>query len=191
MTNSTLINFIWNAIVTGMIGNAAYEGIRAILGKDFDSLLRFSKGKQKPEFEATLISILARDEKIEQQLSQLQQDLNNGQSQNHSGIGDNVGRDKTVNYIISAPSQIAKYNLTDKQKDALIKLVEIGKTWQQEFTITWHENGISDIVDYDGTPPQISKGDIRILQKEKLLSCEFDISSIMQRLLLPQNPIEQ
>ena len=146
MTDSTLINFIWNAMVTGIVGNAAYDGIRAILAKDFDKLLPFSKDKQKPEFEAALISILARDQKIEQQLSQLQKNLSNGQHQYHSGVSDNVGRDKIINYVVSASSQGVKYSLTDKQKHSLRKLVEIGRTWQREFTITWHADGTSDIL---------------------------------------------
>ncbi len=57
------------------------------------------------------------------------------------------------------------YNLTDKQKDALKLLVQFGHGWREEFNMIWHDpDGISDFLDFDGNPPQISRGDIKALE---------------------------
>jgi hypothetical protein len=66
------------------------------------------------------------------------------------------------------------YDLTDKQGDALKSLVHLGRSWREEFYIIWHDpDEISDILDYDSTPPQISRGDIHALEQAGLLICEF------------------
>jgi len=63
-------------------------------------------------------------------------------------------------------------NLTAKQKIALIELVHIGRTWREEFVMVWHDpDGISDILDYDPSPPQVSRGDLLALERERLLIC--------------------
>jgi hypothetical protein len=175
MIDPNLIEFVWEAITAGVIGSAAYEGVRAILGKGYDKLASYSKNKQKSNFDATLLSILEEDERVKQQLSQLQKNLISYQKQTHSGVGDNVGRDKIINYTNPSPLQISRYNLTDKQKDTLRALVKIGQTWQEEFTITWFPDGTSDILDYLDTPPEIPEGHIRVLEEEGLLNCEFFI----------------
>lgn len=66
------------------------------------------------------------------------------------------------------------HNLTGKQQNALKSIVYLGRSWREEFYIIWHDpDEISDILDYDSTPPQISRGDIRALEQEGLLICEF------------------
>jgi hypothetical protein len=77
-------------------------------------------------------------------------------------------------YHTSIKSKPMAYNLTSKQKDALKSITRLGRSWREEFYIVWHDpDGISDILDYDGTPPQFSKGDIRALEREGLLIAEF------------------
>jgi nucleoside phosphorylase len=66
------------------------------------------------------------------------------------------------------------HNLTDKQKDDLKSLVQLGRSWLDEFVIIWHEPaGPSDILDFDGDPPQISRGNIEALARDGLLICRF------------------
>jgi hypothetical protein len=175
MIDPNLIAFVWSAITSGVIGNVAYDGIKLILGKGFDRLASYAKENKESEFEIALLSILETNEKIAQELSQLREGVTNIQQQKHSGTGDNIGRDKIINITqVSASSQTVKYNLTDKQKNALKELVEIGRTWRNEFFIIWFPpDDINDILDYPNNPPQVSKGDVRILGKENLLECEF------------------
>ena len=69
-------------------------------------------------------------------------------------------------------------NLTGKQQEALSALVQLGRSWREEFYIVWHDpDEISDILDFNGNPPQISRGNIRALVKEDLLIGEFVDSS--------------
>lgn len=49
-----LIGFVWNAISGDVIGNAAYDGVKAILGKGFDRLASYAKENNKNDFEIAL-----------------------------------------------------------------------------------------------------------------------------------------
>jgi len=71
MIDPNLIAFVWSAVVSGVAGNAAYDGIKTILGKGFDRLAYYAQEKKKSEFETALLSILETNEKIKQQLSEL------------------------------------------------------------------------------------------------------------------------
>ncbi len=178
MIDPNLIPFVWNTFVSGIVGNAAYDGIKAILSQGFDRLAVYAKKGEKKEFDIALISILETNENIVKQLSQLREgSLINIQKQNHNGTGDNIGRDKIININqISLPYQTEKYILTDRQKDALRNLVKIGRRWRGEFDIIWHVGAnfeISDILNYDGNPPEILRSDIRALNREHLLDCGF------------------
>lgn len=66
-----------------------------------------------------------------------------------------------------------KYFLTKKQENILRSLIELGISWREEFEIIWHTNEISDILEYEGNPPQISKSDLRALVEKELLVCQF------------------
>ena len=90
--------FVWNAVTSGVIGNAAYDGIKATLGRGFDKLASYAREEKQSEFEIALLSILETNEKIAQELSQLRDGANNIQKQNHFGTGDNIGRDKVINF---------------------------------------------------------------------------------------------
>lgn len=75
-------------------------------------------------------------------------------------------------------------NLTAKQKNALIELVHIGRTWREEFYFVWHDpGGISDVLDYDPSPPQVSRGDLLALERERLLICHQITDSKFQVVL--------
>ena len=176
MINPDLVAFVWSAVASGVIGNATYDGIKLVLGEGFDRLSSYAEENKKSDFEIALHAILETNEEIRQKLSLLQENPANIQQQNHSGSGDNIGGDKMVNYILSSPSHVTEYNLTDKQKDSLRALVEIGQTGQEEFDIVWHNDDVNDISNYDGNPPQIPKGHIRVLKEEGLLNCEFYIN---------------
>jgi hypothetical protein len=79
-------------------------------------------------------------------------------------------------------------NLTTKQQEALISLVELGESWREEFYIVWHyPDEISDILDFNGNSPQISKGDIRALVHEGLLVCEFQSENKAHIVLAPKS----
>lgn len=70
------------------------------------------------------------------------------------------------------------YSLTNKQKDALKSLVQLGHSWREEFYMIWHDpDEISDFLDLDGNPPQISRGDIKALERANLIICNFHSSN--------------
>ena len=47
MIDPNLIAFVWSAVTGGVIGNAAYDGIKVILGKGFDRLASYAKEKKR------------------------------------------------------------------------------------------------------------------------------------------------
>jgi micrococcal nuclease len=49
-----LIGFVWNAISGNVIGNAAYDGVKAILGKGFNRLASYAKENKKNDFKIAL-----------------------------------------------------------------------------------------------------------------------------------------
>lgn len=64
------------------------------------------------------------------------------------------------------------------------KKLVTSRSWREEFYIVWHgPDEISDIPDYDDTPPRFSRGEIRALEQEGLLTCEF-ISENKVRVML-------
>ena len=92
-----LIEFTFGAL-TGVAGNAAYDGMKLILGETFNKLESFAKDDDKKSFELVLQTVIESNENIKQQLEQLQR----GESitivnQQHNGEGDNVARDKIIN----------------------------------------------------------------------------------------------
>ena len=79
------------------------------------------------------------------------------------------------------------YNLTSKQKEAARSLIHLGHTWREEFCIIWHDpDEISDVLDYDPSPPQVSRGDIRALERAGLLICDFLSNSKVRVSLTPK-----
>lgn len=62
------------------------------------------------------------------------------------------------------------YNLTDNQKALIRFLVEQvrNNTLEEELTVSWTMQG-SDIIGYDGTPPQFQKGALSILESNGLI----------------------
>ena len=58
MNEMALIGFVWNAISGDVIGNAAYDGVKAILGKGFDRLASYAKENKKNDFKIALQALL-------------------------------------------------------------------------------------------------------------------------------------
>lgn len=79
-------------------------------------------------------------------------------------------------------------NLTGKQQEALRSLVQLGRSWREEFYIVWFPpDEVSDVLDFNGDPPQISKGTIRALVKDGLLICEFEEKNRAQIVLTKES----
>ena len=53
-------------------------------------------------------------------------------------------------------------------------MVELGRSWKDEFEFVWHTPDISDIRGYNGNPPHVSKSDLHALEKQNLLTCKFN-----------------
>jgi|SRR3972149_4068308 len=73
MIDPNLIAFVWTTVVNGVVGNATYDGIKAILSISFHRLASYAKENKEREFEIALLSILETNEKIERELSQLRE----------------------------------------------------------------------------------------------------------------------
>ena len=91
-----LIDFVSSTITGGVIGNAAYDGLKKVLGSNFEKLSSFIKNDEKEKFEGAL-ELLLENETLKEKIEALK----NGNSittinQTHSGKGDNVARDKIV-----------------------------------------------------------------------------------------------
>ena len=54
MNEMALIGFVWNAISGDVIGNAAYDGVKALLGKGFNRLASYAKENKKNDFKIAL-----------------------------------------------------------------------------------------------------------------------------------------
>ena len=79
------------------------------------------------------------------------------------------------------------YNLTSRQKDAARSLIHLGRTWREEFCVIWHDpDEISDVLDYDPSPPQVSRTDIWALERTGLLICDFLSDSKVRVTLTPK-----
>ena len=68
-----------------------------------------------------------------------------------------------------------KYDLSERQKDLLRNLVRIAQEWREDFIVVWHDQsgGLSDIIDYDPTPPKIFRNDILALKRQGLITSDF------------------
>lgn len=53
-----LTSFAWDSISAGVIGNAAYDGIKALTGARFERLSAYRKNNQQAEFEIALQAML-------------------------------------------------------------------------------------------------------------------------------------
>ena len=71
MDLTTLTNFAWSAIAGGMIGNAAYDGIKALTGAGFARLSGYTANNQQIEFEIALQAMLETNQALRDSLTQL------------------------------------------------------------------------------------------------------------------------
>ena len=73
MTIAELINWTWQAVASGMAGNAAYDGIKALLGNSFNRLHQHYTQQERTEFEQTLEILLDNNQQLRQNLAALAQ----------------------------------------------------------------------------------------------------------------------
>lgn len=66
-----LTNFAWSAIAGGVVGNAAYDGIKALTGTGFARLSGYTANNQQTEFEIALQAMLETNEALRDSLTQL------------------------------------------------------------------------------------------------------------------------
>lgn len=77
MTAAELINWTWQAIASGIAGNAAYDGIKALLGTSFNRLHQHCTRQERTEFENELQTLLDNNQQLRQDLAALAQGKNN------------------------------------------------------------------------------------------------------------------
>ena len=66
-----LTTFAWSAIAGGVIGNAAYDGIKLVLGNGFGRLSSYAENGQREQFEVALQAILETNDALRERLTQL------------------------------------------------------------------------------------------------------------------------
>lgn len=66
-----LTTFAWNAVAGGVIGNAAYDGIKLVLGKGFGRLAGYAENGQREQFAIALQAILETNDTLRESLTQL------------------------------------------------------------------------------------------------------------------------
>ena len=71
MDLTTLTNFAWSAIAGGVVGNAAYDGIKALTGAGFARLSGYTVNNQQIEFEIALQAMLETNQALRDSLTQL------------------------------------------------------------------------------------------------------------------------
>ena len=76
MTIAELINWTWQAVASGMAGNAAYDGIKALLGNSFNRLHQHYTQQERAEFGQTLEILLENNQQLQQDLTALAQGKN-------------------------------------------------------------------------------------------------------------------
>jgi len=63
--------FTWSTMASGIIGNAAYDSLKALLGNSFGRLTGYVANNQNAKFEETLEVLLESDETLRTQLTAL------------------------------------------------------------------------------------------------------------------------
>jgi hypothetical protein len=66
-----LTSFAWDSISAGVMGSAAYEGIKALTGEGFSRLSGYRKNNQQAEFEIALQAMLETNQALRDSLAQL------------------------------------------------------------------------------------------------------------------------
>jgi hypothetical protein len=66
-----LTAFAWNAVSSGVIGNAAYDGMKQLLGNGFVRLAGYAENGQRESFETALQAILETNDALRKGVAQL------------------------------------------------------------------------------------------------------------------------
>lgn len=67
-----MIEYIWNSISSGVIGNTAYESLKSILGKSFGSLKEFRDNNEKEKFKIVLQAIFEQNNEVLNKVTMLE-----------------------------------------------------------------------------------------------------------------------
>ena len=98
MIEPIMIEFLWNSMAAGVVGNSTYDAIKSSLGKGFDILSTCVAENRESDFNIAISAILLTNEKLLNEL----QEIRRGKEelppikQNHTGTGDNIAGDKVV-----------------------------------------------------------------------------------------------
>lgn len=92
-----IINYAFQTILAGVSGNAAYEGIKLILGGSFSNLEASVKANDKDKFEMILQTAIVQNNEIKQQLEQLRQSKSINVVKQDNVFGDNIVGNKNIN----------------------------------------------------------------------------------------------
>lgn len=104
MIDSNIIEYVWSTIQSGVLGNAAYDGLKKVLGVTFGRLNQYAKEHKKDVFESALLAAIENNKVLLEEIN----NLRHGHAkafQSHFGSGDNIGRDKIINNIHSREKQ--------------------------------------------------------------------------------------
>jgi len=99
-----LVTFVQEAIVSGVAGSVAYDGLKVVLGTSFDRLSTYISNDETAKFEGALEMLLEENDELRKQIEALKEGkevFSTVINQSHTGSGDNVGGDKIVNSGVS------------------------------------------------------------------------------------------
>jgi hypothetical protein len=68
-----LVTFVQEAIVSGVAGSVAYDGLKTVLGSSYDRLSTYLSNNETEKFEGALEMLLEENQELKQQIEQLQQ----------------------------------------------------------------------------------------------------------------------
>ena len=68
----SLVTFVQEAIVGGVTGSVAYDGIKLVLGSSYDKLAKYLSNDETEKFQSVLEFLLEENETLKNQIIELQ-----------------------------------------------------------------------------------------------------------------------
>jgi len=140
MQRLSLIDSIWNIMNNKQANIHILNDIQKLLGNEFKALVDYVNINQKDYFSTALQKILKSNKEIVYYFNNLE---NKNFHQMHSGIGDNIGRDKIVNYFNSINNESLNINVLFN--DELTMLYPIHNNFDNNIIITVFNNGSTNL----------------------------------------------
>lgn len=138
MTSDSLISFVAEAIVGGVTGNAAYDAVKKTFQNWFQQRWQSTDKEHVLAFKAELRSVLENNSQLLQQLQQIYDSNASRVINNHTGSGDNIGRDKIVYVSVNGKNELAvqahRACLALKQMPRLLQEAIDGGAMEYSFT---------------------------------------------------------